>query len=73
MNFCKGICTRFEVKIFKGKKTRYEDNQKRCPVCGVYMRCSDVRCPCCKCVLRMTPRANRSRKLFHERKNDFRH
>ena len=72
MNLCKGICVRFEVKNFKGKKTRYEKNQKRCPVCGIYMDWPEIRCPCCRCILRMTPRANNCRKLFHKRKNDAR-
>ena len=72
VNLCKGVCERFAIKKFNGKNTRYENNQKRCPICEVYMDWSDIRCPCCRCILRMTPRANKSRKLFHERKNDVR-
>ena len=72
MNTCKGICLQLEIKKFNGK-TRYENNQKRCPQCSVFIDCPNVRCPCCRCVLRKTPRAGKSRKLFQERKNESRY
>lgn len=72
MNLCKGVCERLEIKI-KGQTMKYENNQKRCPVCEVFMICLDVRCPCCSCILRVTPRTNKYRKSFHKRKNASRH
>ncbi len=72
MNTCKGICLSLEIKKFNGK-TRYENNQKHCPQCSVFIDCPDVRGPCCHCVLRITPRVRKSRKLFQDRKNESRY
>jgi len=72
MNICKGICLKIEIKKFNGK-IRYENNQKLCTQCNVFIDCSDARCPCCRCVLRITPRAGKYRKLFQERKDELRY
>lgn len=72
MNICKGVCIRFEIKKFNGK-IRYENNQKLCTQCNVFIDYADARCPCCRCVLRITPRAGKYRKLFQERKDSFRY
>ena len=72
MNLCKGICVRFKATDFKGK-IRYEKGQKHCSKCSIFLVYSEIRCPCCHCILRITPRANRCRKGFQERKNNVRH
>jgi len=36
---------------------RYESGQKRCTFCGIFFLIDDVRCPCCKVVLRTNPRS----------------
>ncbi len=72
MNLCKGICERFKAKDFKGK-IRYEIGQKHCSKCSVFISYQKVRCPCCQCILRITPRSNRCRKDFQERKDNSRY
>ena len=67
MNVCKGICTRFKAIGYKGRH-RYENGQKRCPVCSEFLQCPDVRCPCCGVMLRVTPRANKARKEIQEKR-----
>jgi hypothetical protein len=40
-------------------KIRYEIGQKRCTFCGIFMAIDDVRCICCKAVLRTKPRSKK--------------
>ena len=67
MNVCKGICIRFKATGYKGRH-RYENGQKLCPKCELFISCLDVRCPCCKVKLRITPRGNKARKEIHEKR-----
>ena len=71
MNMCKGLCESYKLTSFKSTK-RYEENQKRCSKCDVYIVSSDVRCPCCRCKLRITPRENKARKTLLEKKDRLR-
>lgn len=68
MNICKGICVRFKAKSYKGKN-RYEMGQKCCTKCDIFMFYDDIRCPCCACKLRVTPRGNKSRKKLQVIRN----
>ena len=43
-------------------KIRYEIGQKRCTYCGIFFSSEDIRCICCKAVLRTKPR---SRIYYH--------
>ncbi len=65
---CKGICNRYKAIGYKGRH-RYEDGQKRCPVCEEFLKYLGVRCPCCSVKLRTTPRGNKARKEIHEKRN----
>lgn len=43
---CKGICIRHTVKTKPGN-IRYDDGQKRCQVCSIYVRMPGYFCLCC--------------------------
>jgi len=53
---CRGICQMHEAKPMPNG-LRYESGQKRCTFCGLFFLIDDVRCPCCKVVLRTNPRS----------------
>ena len=46
MNVCKGICIEYKAIGYKGRH-RYDDGQKRCPICEEFLKYLGVRCPCC--------------------------
>jgi len=35
---------------------KYQEGQKRCSFCGIFMECDGVRCPCCNMILRTKAR-----------------
>ena len=59
---CKGICLRYEARPAPNK-IRYEIGQKRCTFCGLFLKVDDVRCVCCKAVLRTKPRSGKKEKV----------
>lgn len=67
-NVCKGTCIKFKAIMYEGRN-RYENGQKRCPVCEIFLMWEGIRCPCCTVKLRNTPRGNRARKEIHEKRN----
>ncbi|WP_081477517.1 hypothetical protein [Candidatus Nitrosarchaeum limnium] len=71
MNTCKGICVRFKAKSCKNIN-RYENGQKCCTICGIFIFHENTRCPCCGCKLRITPRASKSRKKLQKERNMIR-
>ncbi len=58
---CKGICLRYEARS-AANKIRYDIGQKRCTFCGLFLKVEDVRCICCKAVLRTKPRSGQKQK-----------
>jgi uncharacterized paraquat-inducible protein A len=55
---CKGVCDGFKgEKISNGSK--YDQGQKRCSLCSIFLMVQSVRCPCCGAVLRTNPRGKR--------------
>ena len=68
MNSCKGICIKFKAKPYNGR-SRYENGQKRCQTCMLFLTYEENRCPCCRSLLRITPRANNSRKNLRTKRN----
>jgi len=52
---CKEICLRYKARgsISKG---RYNNGQKRCQVCDLFIVWSGLWCPCCGYKLRSKPR-----------------
>ncbi len=52
---CKGICVRYTgEKISNGLK--YSSGYKRCSHCSLFVKTTDIRCPCCSVILRTKPR-----------------
>ena len=58
---CRGLCSRFESKQF-GNIPKYANGFKRCSYCDVYMKTSDLRCPCYALKLRTKSRVNPKRR-----------
>ncbi|MEX0861992.1 hypothetical protein [Nitrosopumilus sp.] len=58
---CKGICQTFK-SIGTSMKLKYQEGQKRCTFCGIFMDFEGDRCPCCRITLRTKAR-NRISKL----------
>jgi hypothetical protein len=48
---CKGICIRY-----KAASNHYANGQKRCQVCGLFIKWDGLWCPCCRGRLRTGPR-----------------
>ena len=61
MYMCKGICQKFRAVMTSVTIGRYESGQKRCNVCGIFLNCDNVRCPCCSSKLRSSPRSTKLR------------
>jgi len=51
---CKGKCEKFKSIHTHG--FRYEDGEKRCSVCTIFIKIDDIRCPCCSAKLRTKSR-----------------
>jgi hypothetical protein len=59
---CKGICDRFKApKPSSGG--RYENGQRRCQMCEIFINWEGLWCPCCSYRLRTKPR----NKLYKEK------
>ena len=58
---CRDICRDYVCeKIQNGAKYKF---CKRCTFCEMFLKTSEIRCPCCKVILRTKPR---SRKNYEE-------
>jgi hypothetical protein len=53
---CKGVCHRYKAK-WTTQTQRYENGQKRCNVCEIFVNWEGIFCPCCKMLLRTRPRS----------------
>ena len=58
---CKGTCDRYR-SLHNPKNKRYEDGQKRCSKCHIFLYWEGAFCPCCQTRLRTTPRNGPNRK-----------
>jgi len=58
---CKGICERYK-SMGVSMQFKYQEGQKRCTSCGIFIECDGVRCPCCHMKLRTNAR-NRLSKI----------
>lgn len=56
---CKGVCESFKGNSI-AYKFRYEQGQKRCTFCNIFIEFSGNRCPCCGCALRIKARTGNS-------------
>lgn len=60
---CIGLCERLKSPPARNN-ARYKLGQKRCSLCAHYFSTEEVRCPCCKTILRSKSRnRNRNSKL----------
>ncbi len=55
---CKGLCVIMKADSLPNR-LRYVLGQKRCTFCGCFFSTEDIRCPCCKAVLRTKPRSKK--------------
>ncbi len=62
---CREICSKYSVKRPLLKEIgRYEDGQKRCSSCEVYINWDGKHCPCCGHFLRTKPRNRSGRNIL---------
>ena len=54
--YCNGHCQKYKASVNTREGGRYEQGQKRCHQCEIYMEWSGLWCPCCGYLLRTKPR-----------------
>ena len=52
---CRGICGKYKA-LKPANGSRYENGQKRCQTCEVFLKWNGNQCPCCKLKLRLGSR-----------------
>ena len=65
---CNGSCKEYQAKGNSLEGGRYEQGQKRCPQCEVFINWEGLWCPCCGRLLRTKPRAKKSKIKNKKRK-----
>jgi len=55
---CNEICKKYKAQN-NGLEGRYEQGQKRCTNCEIYIKWEGLWCPCCGYLLRTKPRARK--------------
>lgn len=62
---CKGICPRYKAlkPIIGG---RYENGQRRCQTCEIWLKWEGIWCPCCGYRLRTKPRNKKYKERLRE-------
>ena len=65
---CNGSCKEYLAKGNSLEGGRYEQGQKRCPQCEVFIKWEGLWCPCCGRLLRTKPRAKKSKIKNKKRK-----
>jgi hypothetical protein len=56
---CRGLCLVHKADAVSNK-IRYKIGQKRCTFCGIFLSVDDVRCICCRAVLRTSARGKKN-------------
>jgi hypothetical protein len=55
-------CNGVTCILYKAPRTplvgRYFEGQKRCQICGIFIKWEGIFCPCCRTKLRTKPRSN---------------
>lgn len=59
---CKGICHQLKTSIVPNSQ-KYEFGLKRCSWCEVWLETDEVRCSCCKMILRTKARSKKRLKV----------
>ena len=55
---CNSLCKQYKAEN-SGQGGRYEQGQKRCPNCELFIKWEGLWCPCCGRLLRTKPRARK--------------
>lgn len=58
---CKGVCSKYK-STGTAMRFKYQEGQKRCSFCGIFIECEGVRCPCCHIRLRTKARNSASKR-----------
>ena len=56
---CNGSCKKYKAKSDSTKGGRYEQGQKRCHECEIFIKWEGLWCPCCGNLLRTKPRGTK--------------
>jgi uncharacterized Zn finger protein (UPF0148 family) len=62
---CKGICVRHKASC------RYATGNKRCQVCGIFIKWDGLGCPCCGHRLRVEPRSFKFKAKLRKQKEEM--
>jgi len=66
---CDSSCKKYKAKSNGLKSGRYEQGQKRCHTCEIFIEWKGLWCPCCGRLLRTKPRGTRlKRRLVLQKK-----
>ena len=63
---CRGNCKTVFKNILGKPNLRYQNNQKRCGVCEIYLKIDSPKCPCCKSILHVRPRHSKAKIKYYE-------
>ena len=66
---CKGICIQMKHRPVPNAK-KYEFGLKRCSWCEVFLSTDEIRCPCCRMILRTKSRNKKKLLLEHNSPSD---
>ena len=70
---CVGNCKKYKSKINTHEGGRYEQGQKRCHKCEMFIKWEGLWCPCCGYLLRTKPRATKPKRrmsLMRKRRHE---
>lgn len=62
---CKGRCGKLRAAGVNGN-ARYAHGQKRCSICQIFMMIEGNRCPCCKMLLRVSPKLMKYKEMVKQ-------
>ena len=62
---CHGACQRYKASVNTREGGRYEQGQKRCHQCEIYIEWEGLWCPCCGYLLRTKPRGSKLKRRMH--------
>jgi len=58
---CRGICARYKASKSNSYSSHYALGNKRCSRCEVFIKWDGIHCPCCKLILRTSPKGTSGR------------
>lgn len=59
---CNNSCIQYKAKANTYEGGRYEQGQKRCHQCEIYINWEGLWCPCCGYLLRTKPRSKKTKR-----------